>query len=87
MRTEFAGVLAFDVILVSVVLKNYQIRHRADKTHLPDFLLEAQKKYNPVVTADIDLALKIAAQMALVHLLKTTGSDGTASPDSAAWSA
>ncbi|RMU49007.1 hypothetical protein ALP29_201087 [Pseudomonas syringae pv. avii] len=65
-RAELAGVLAGDVVLVGIVFKDDQIGNRADEPDLTDFLLEAQKKHDPVITLDIHFTAEIATQVALL---------------------
>ncbi|MNV83820.1 hypothetical protein D3C71_1776450 [compost metagenome] len=50
MRTELARVFAGNVILIGVVLEDHQVGDRADEAGLTNFLLEAQEKYDPIIT-------------------------------------
>ncbi|MNJ37537.1 hypothetical protein D3C77_323570 [compost metagenome] len=66
MRTELAGVLARDVVLVGVVFEDDQVRHRPNETDLTDFLLETQEKHDPIILFNVDFATEITAQVALI---------------------
>lgn len=67
MRTELAGVFARNVVLVGIVFKDDQVGNRADEPDLTHFLLEAQEKHDPVITADVHFAAEIATQVALLR--------------------
>ncbi|MOA09365.1 hypothetical protein D3C78_1291880 [compost metagenome] len=66
MRTELAGVLARDVVLVGIVFENHQVGEGANKAHLANFLLEAQEEHDAVITRHIHFTTEVAAQVALV---------------------
>ena len=66
MGAEFSGVLAGNVVLVSIVFEDNQIGDCANESNLTDFLFEAQEKDNAVVLRDIHFAPKVTPQVSLL---------------------
>ena len=72
-RTELAGVLAGNVVLVGVVLEDHQVGDRTNEPDLADFLLEAQEEDNAVIAGHVDFTTEVGAQVALLVTAQPAG--------------
>jgi hypothetical protein len=66
MRAELTRVLARDIVLIGIVLKNNQIGQRTNEAPLPNFLFEAQEKQYSVVMRNINILAKVLTQVRLL---------------------